>query len=83
MVFFEGEALMFTKFFRGTDPYSSRVSPYCMEVFRGKCNFSLSSEYVLNRGVGGWGGGEVRILNAIGHSVSSAPFYIIGKNVLN
>ena len=78
MVFFEGEALMFTKFFRGTDPYSSRVSPYCMEVFRGKCNFSLSSEYVLNRGVG-----EVRILNAIGHSVSSAPFCIIGKNVLN
>ena len=52
MVFFEGEALMFTKFFRGTDPYSSRVSPYFMEVFRGKCNFSLSSGYVLNRGVG-------------------------------
>ena len=59
MVFFEGEALMFTKFFRGTDPYSSRVSPYFMEVFSGKCNFSLSAEYVLNRGVGGGGrGGE-------------------------
>ena len=57
MVFFEGEALMFTKFFRGTDPYSSRVSPYFMEVFRGKCNFSLSAEYVLNRGVGGGGEG--------------------------
>ena len=50
---------MFTKFFRGTDPYSSGVSPYFMEVFRGKCNFSLSSGYVLNRGVGGGGGGEV------------------------
>ena len=61
MVFFEGEALMFTKFFRGTDPYSSRVSPYVMEVFRGKCNFSLSAEYVLNRGVGGWGGGGTDI----------------------
>ena len=80
MVFFEGEALMFTKFFRGTDPYSSRVSPYFMEVFRGKCNFSLSAEYVLNRGVGG---GDVRILNAIAHSVSSAPFCIFGKNALN
>ena len=71
---------MFTKFFRGTDPYSSRVSPYFMEVFRGKCNFSLSSGYVLNRGVGG--GGKVRILNAIAHSVSSALFCIIGKNAL-
>ena len=61
MVFFEGEALMFTKFFRGTDPYSSRVSPYVMEVFRGKCNFSLSAEYVLNRGVGGGEGGGTDI----------------------
>ena len=57
MVFFEGEALMFTKFFRGTDPYSSRVSPYVMEVFRGKCKVSLSAEAVLNRGLGGGGGG--------------------------
>ena len=76
MVFFEGEALMFTKFFRGTDPYSSRVSPYVMEVFRGKCKVSLSAEYVLNRGVGGGGEGG-------GTDISSAPFCIIGKNALN
>ena len=51
MEFFEGEAVIFTKFFRGKpiffrgpkDANSSRVTPYFMAVFRGECNFSQSS----------------------------------------
>ena len=65
MEFFEGEVLIFTKFFR-VNQYSSGVNPYFMEVFRGECNFSQSSG-VRRKGKSSTGGGGVRILNAIAH----------------
>ena len=39
MEFFGGEAL-FSQMSSGVKPYSSGVSPYFLEVFRGECNFS-------------------------------------------
>ena len=42
MEFFGGEALIFTKFFRGTCILQG-VNLFFMEVFKGECNFSQSS----------------------------------------
>ena len=68
MEFFGREALIFTKFFR-VDPYSSGVNTNVLEVFRGECNFSQSSEIrrksksSAGGEVGGGGGKDIRILN--------------------
>ena len=63
MEFFGGEALIFTKFFRGRPIIFRGISPHFMEVFGDECNFSQSSRVRLEEKVSPQPG--VWILNAI------------------
>ena len=62
MEFFGVEALI-SQNSPGVNPYSSGVSPYFMEVFRGECNFRQSSgirrKSKSSTGVGG-GGADIK-----------------------
>ena len=66
MEFFGGEALIFTKFFRGKPIFFTDMTQF----FRGECNFSQSSGERKKVKSSTGGGGEVRILNAIAHCCS-------------
>ena len=62
MEFFGVEALI-SQNSSGVNPYSSGVSPYFMEVFRGECNFRQSSEIrrKSKSSTGGGGGGGPKL----------------------